>query len=235
VPAQLKPVVGDKTTIVLVQNGVGNEDPFRATLPECTILSCVTWVGAVQNIPGVINHTKSEDMQIGLYPNPNLDNATEKARLDRFAGLLEEGQTVFQVVENIQIQRWEKVVWNAAWNSITTLTMLDTQAWLQSSADAMPLTRKLMAEVIDVAQKCGVPLEYELIDRLISKIMSMPGIGSSMQTDCKNGRPLELDVILGTPVRRGRELGVSIPTMETIYILLLGVNRRLENALSTTS
>ncbi|KAJ9662345.1 hypothetical protein H2198_001479 [Neophaeococcomyces mojaviensis] len=188
----------------------------------------VTWVGAVQNTPGIINHTKSEDMQIGLFPNLQLDGLLEKQRLKNFASLLSEGKTVFEVVENIQIQRWEKVVWNCAWNSLTTLTMLDTQSWLKSSADAMPMTRRLMAEVIDVAQKCDVPIDYELIDRLVNKILAMPGIGSSMQTDCKNGRPLELDVILGTPVRKGRELGVSIPTLETIYILLLGVNKRLE-------
>lgn len=169
-------------------------------------------------------------MQIGLFPNENLEPTKERARLNDFTSLLSEGQTVYQVVDNIQTQRWEKVVWNAAWNSITTLTMLDTQSWLKSSADAMPLTRKLMAEVIDVANKCGVPIEYELIDRLINKILAMPGIGSSMQTDCKNGKPLELDVILGTPVRKGREMGVSIPTVETVYTLLLGVNRRLETA-----
>lgn len=189
-----------------------------------------TWVGATQYTPGVVNHSKSEDMQIGLFPNKNIDPEKEKERLTEFTSLLSEGQTVHQVVDNIQIQRWEKVVWNAAWNSITTLTMLDTQSWLKSSADAMPLTRKVMAEVIDVANKCGVPIEYELIDRLINKILAMPGIGSSMQTDCKNGKPLELDVILGTPVRKGREMGVSIPTVETIYALLLGVNRRLEMA-----
>ena len=189
-----------------------------------------TWVGATQDSPGVVNHSKSEDMQIGLFPNPDLDEAVEKQKLTDFTSLLTEGQTIFQVVENIQIQRWEKVVWNAAWNSITTLTMLDTQTWLKLSPDAMPFTRKLMAEVIDVAQRCGVPIDYELIDRLFDKILAMPGIGSSMQTDCKNGRPLELDVILGTPVKKGRELGVNIPTVEAIYTLLLGVNRRLEDA-----
>ncbi|KAK6368559.1 hypothetical protein LTR64_006713 [Lithohypha guttulata] len=234
VPEQLKPVVAEKTTIVLIQNGVGNEDPFRAAFPQCTILSCVTWVGAIQHSPGIINHTKSEDMQIGLFPSPDIDHTIEKQKLDGFVSLLTEGQTVFQVVENIQIQRWEKVVWNAAWNSITTLTMLDTQMWLKSSSNAMPMTRRLMAEVIDVAQKCGVPIEYELIDRLIDKILDMPGIGSSMRTDCKNGKPLELEVILGTPVRKGREHNVSIPTLEAIYTLLLGVNRRLESARSAS-
>lgn len=172
-------------------------------------------------------------MQIGLFPNPQLDDQLEQERFQRFTSLLTEGKTVFQAVDNVQIQRWEKVVWNCAWNSITTLTMLDTQTWLKSSENAMPLTRKLMAEVIDVAQKCGVPLEYELIDRLINKILAMPGIGSSMQTDCKNGRAMELDVILGTPVRKGRQLEVSIPILETIYTLLLGVDLRLEMARSS--
>lgn len=91
------------------------------------------------------------------------------------------------------------------------------------------MTRKLMAEVIDVAQKAGVPIKHELIDRLIDKILALPGITSSMQVDCKNGKPLELDVILGTPVKKARELGVSIPTLETIYVLLVAINRRLQN------
>ena len=37
----LAPVIDNTTTIVLIQNGVGNEDPFRAQFPNCTILSCV--------------------------------------------------------------------------------------------------------------------------------------------------------------------------------------------------
>lgn len=170
---------------------------------------------------------KSEDMQVGLFSNSQVDETKEHERLQLFASLLEEGGTVFQVVDNVQIQRWEKVVWNVAWNSITTLTMVDTQAWLASSSNATPMSRQLMAEVIDVAQKAGVPLKYELIDRLMDKILAMPGIGSSMQADAKNGRPLELEVILGTPVRKGRELGVSIPILETIYTLLVAIDQRL--------
>lgn len=186
------------------------------------------WVGALQDSPGVVNHTKSENTQIGLFPNPQLDAQKEKERLDLFVSLFKEGKTVYEVVDNIQIQRWEKVVWNVAWNSITTLTMLDTQQWFASSPNAIPLSRKLMGEVIDVARKAGVPIEYDLIDRHMDKILAMPGTRTSMQTDAMNGTPLELDVILGVPVKKGRELGVSIPTLETIYILLLAVNRRLE-------
>jgi 2-dehydropantoate 2-reductase len=169
-------------------------------------------------------------MQLGVFPNPDIDEAVEKQKLEEFSSLLTEGKTVFQVVPNIQIQRWEKVVWNAAWNSLTTLTLLDTHTWLNSSPGAMPLTRTVMREVIDVARACDVPIEYELIDRLIEKILAMPPIGSSMRNDCESGKPMEVDIILGTPVRKAKELSISVPTLETIYVILTGVNVRLIKA-----
>jgi 2-dehydropantoate 2-reductase len=178
-----------------------------------------------------VEHSKSEDTQIGLFPNASVDQSLEQTRLDTFASLLETGQTRFRVLEDIQRRRWEKVVWNVAWNSLTTLTMLDTQTWLRSSAEATPLTRKLMREVIDVGRRCGVELEYDLVDRLMAKINAMPGIGSSMQTDCKNGRPMEIDVILGFPLLKARELGMDTPVLETIHAVLRAVDFRLRTKL----
>jgi 2-dehydropantoate 2-reductase len=178
-----------------------------------------------------VEHSKSEDTQIGLFPNDAVDQSLEQTRLDTFASLLETGQTRFRVLEDIQRRRWEKVVWNVAWNSLTTLTMLDTQTWLRSSAEATPLTRKLMREVIDVGRRCGVELEYDLVDRLMAKINAMPGIGSSMQTDCKNGRPMEIDVILGFPLLKAREFGMDTPVLETIHAALRAVDFRLRTKL----
>ncbi|KAI0146188.1 2-dehydropantoate 2-reductase [Xylariaceae sp. FL1272] len=230
VPEHIAPGVDERTTIVIIQNGVGNEVPFRKRFPGATIISCVTWVGAAQPEPGIVTHTKSEDMQIGLFPNKTVAENLEKERLGKFASLLTEGKTVFQVVPNIQIQRWEKVVWNAAWNSLTAMTMLDTHSWLKSSPSAMPMTRKLMHEVIHVAQKCDVPIEYSLADTLIDKILKMPPIGSSMQNDAKAGKPMEVEIILGYPVSKARELGLSVPTIETIYVILTGMNQRFLKA-----
>lgn len=39
---QLVPAIDEnKTCIAIIQNGVGNEDPFRKAFPKCAILSCV--------------------------------------------------------------------------------------------------------------------------------------------------------------------------------------------------
>ncbi|EFQ33959.1 2-dehydropantoate 2-reductase [Colletotrichum graminicola M1.001] len=227
VPAQIAPAVDeDKSTIVIIQNGVGNEVSFRQAFPHTTIISCVTWTGAAQPQPGLIKHTKSEDMQIGLYKN-DADQGVEQQRLTEFASLLTKGKTVFQVVPDVQVQRWEKVVWNAAWNSLTTLTLLDTHSWLSSSPEAKPMTQCLMREVIDVAKACNVPIGYDLTDKLIGKILDMHPIGSSMQNDFKAGRPMEVDIILGYPYRKGKELGIATPTLDTIYTILTGTNVRL--------
>ncbi|QKX63803.1 uncharacterized protein TRUGW13939_10974 [Talaromyces rugulosus] len=220
-----------KTTIVIIQNGVGNEEPFRDTWPKATIITCVTWTGAIQNTPGYVEHGKNEDMQMGLFPSPLSPSETEKTRLDTFSSLLTTGGTKFTVLEDMPLQRWQKVVWNAAWNSITTMTLMDSRSWLDSSSEAMPVTRQLMNEVIDVGRACGVTtLEHGFVDVLTDRILGMPGIVSSMQTDCKAGRPLEVEVILGYPYRKAKELGLNTPTLNTVYAIVMGIDRRLRDA-----
>lgn len=226
---QLVPVVDEKkTTIVLTQNGVGNEDPFREAFPGCTIVSGVVWVGATQHTPGVVDHQASEDTELGLFSNPMLDFVLEQQRLEDFASLLRDGGTNVQVLENIQTARWKKVIWNLAWNTLTTLTGADVESWLNSSDIAIPITHRLMTEAIEVARALGVPgIEYELADQLIAKVRPMGPLYSSMYHDSRAARPMELEVIVGTPVRKGRELGIAIPTLEIIYAMLLAMDERL--------
>lgn len=102
--------------------------------------------------------------------------------------------------------------------------MVDTQTWLKSSPEAMPMTKKLMWEVIAVARKAGVPMRDELVDEMFERIMGLPGVISSMQKDVKAKNPLEIEVILGVPVRKARELGVPIPILEVIYTLVTAVD-----------
>jgi 2-dehydropantoate 2-reductase len=220
-------VANDSTTFVIIQNGVGNEVPFRALYPRNTIISCVTWVGASQPQAGLIKHTSAEDMQIGLYHDSIADSAVERLRLKNFTALLEKGQTIFQVVEDIQTKRWEKVVWNAAWNPLTTLTLVDTKTWLESSDEAYAMTIRLMREMIDVAQRCDVRLTYDLADELMAKVKTMGRIGSSMQQDAKAGRPLEVDVILGYPVQKAREFEMDTPVLDIVFALTTAVHRRI--------
>jgi 2-dehydropantoate 2-reductase len=197
-----------------MQNGVGNEEPFRQTFPHCTIISGVVWVGGVQKTPGIITHTKNEDTKMGLYPNSSLDPKLERQRLADFATLFKNGGTNYELKENVQIDKWEKCVWNAAWNPLTALTQVDTTTWLHSSPEAMTLTKQLMREMIIVAQKCHVPLKLELAEELVDKVLNVVGATySSMYVDMREGRAMEVEVILGTAVKKAREFGIDVPVL----------------------
>ncbi|KAM0699222.1 hypothetical protein Q7P36_001269 [Cladosporium allicinum] len=268
IPPIFQSVADSNTTFVIMQNGVGNEDPFRSTYPQNTIISGVVWVGATQTSPGLIKHMQAENTEIGLFSNPGSDSGREKSRLENFASIMRQGGTNISVEDNVQVKRWEKVVWNAAWNSIvfrldlhahrgcslqarcsvraittsiavlssahnkltnvqqTTLTFVDTQTWL-ASPEAMEMTKRLMLEVISVGQRCGVPLKNELVDVLMARILGLPGIFSSMYVDAKEGRKLEIDVILGFSMKKAKEFGMDVPTLATLYALLKAVDGRL--------
>ncbi|KAL4946434.1 hypothetical protein BDV06DRAFT_122114 [Aspergillus oleicola] len=223
----LDPVVTDDSTIVVLQNGVGNEDPFRERWPKTTVISGVVWVGASQPTPGIIIHNTSEMTELGIFPNPLISPSVEKERLETFTSLLTSGGTHYRTSEDIQHRRWEKVVWNVAWNAITALTDQDVGSWLDSSPEAVPYTRRLMNEVIAVAGALGVQLEEGLADTLIARAKGLGDIRTSMQTDRESGRLMEIEVILGVPVRRGRERGVATPLLEGLYVLLFAINKKL--------
>ena len=231
VAESLRPVVEEgKTSIVILQNGVGNEEPFHAAFPRCPILSGVVWVGAVVKAPGVIEHFKSEHTTIGLFENPGVALAVQQAMLQRFTDFFKYGNHPFTVKENIQTARWEKVIWNIAWNALTTLTGCDTETWLHSSPEAMSTTKRLMGEAVDVAKACGVPeIEHTLVDTLIEEVLKLGKIYSSMYQDSWAGRAMEVDVILGVPVRKGKEMGVALPTLEAVYALVKAVDLRMES------
>ena len=186
------------------------------------------WVGASQPTPGIVDHGESEHTELGLFPNDALDSDVEQKRLDELASLFRDGGTGIEVLPDIQTARWKKVIWNMAWNTLTTLTGADTEAWLSSSNLSTPITHRLMTEAIEVARALGVPgIEYELADQLIAKVKPLGKIYSSMYRDSLAARPMELEVIIGTPVRKGRELGLAIPTLEAIYAMLLAMDQRL--------
>jgi 2-dehydropantoate 2-reductase len=51
-----------------------------------------------------------------------------------------------------------------------------------------------------------------------------------MALDYENGRPMEIEVILGNTVRAGRREKVAIPVLESLYALMKMVEFRQQKA-----
>ena len=55
-----------RTTLVLIQNGLGVEQPFRLAYPHNTLLSGVAYLPTTQLPNGVCNHSEIERLHLGL-------------------------------------------------------------------------------------------------------------------------------------------------------------------------
>lgn len=63
----IAPVVDIGTSIVLIQNGVGVEEPHRNRFKDNVVLSAVTVVSAAQTSPGVIRQNRWTRISVGPY------------------------------------------------------------------------------------------------------------------------------------------------------------------------
>jgi 2-dehydropantoate 2-reductase len=124
-----------------------------------------------------------------------------------------------KLTDDVVAARWQKAVWNAAFNPISIMGgVLDTAMMLNTPQD-VAFVRQVMREVCDVAAANGCPQPPQLIERMIAGTREMPAYKTSMAVDYENGRPMEIEAILGNVIRAGHRANVPMPALESIYAL----------------
>jgi 2-dehydropantoate 2-reductase len=217
--ALIRPAVGPQTIIVLLQNGLDIEAQVAERYPDHELLSCIAFIAVARTAAGEIHHQSAGSLTLGSYPR----GATPAAQ--RLAAVFEEGGVKCRVVEDIQTARWQKTLWNAAFNPLSILgSTLDT-ATLLGDPESEQLVRALMREVANIAQAAGHPLPANLIDQLIASTRAMPPYKTSMALDLERHRPTEIEAILGNAIRTARRLAVDVPRLEMLYTLARTVER----------
>ncbi|CAN8097929.1 unnamed protein product [Discula destructiva] len=228
-PELIKPAVTpNTTTIVLVQNGIHTEAPFAELFPDNPILSTVVYLPATQIQPGVIEHREIELLHVGTYPA----TSPHKAAASAFADLLTRARASCKLHDDIQAERWSKLLVNASWNSICALTRCRDRQLLdictQAAGEYEGFIRGVMLEIAATAQAYGyAAVDEALVDFQLRRATSrgLPGIQPSMMADALAGRNLEVEAIVGNTVRLAREKGVPTPMLQTIYYLAAGLDR----------
>jgi 2-dehydropantoate 2-reductase len=211
--ALIRPAVGPRTVIVLIQNGVDIEPPIAAAFPDNELLSSLAFVAVGRGAPGQVNHLSLGSLIMGRYPS----GVTPAAQA--LAAAFEAGKVPCKLTENVIGARWQKAVWNAVFNPISILGgVLDTNAMLRTDAE-VAFARSAMQEVCDVAQAAGHPQSPNLIEQMLATTRAMPAYKSSMALDYENGRPMEIEAILGNTVRAARKVGIATPNLDAIYAL----------------
>lgn len=222
----IKPAVSKNTSIVLIQNGIGIEDEFAAVYPDNALLSGVIYMPVTQVSPAVVHHREIELLHIGTYPAEAAPKAKAAARA--FIELVDSTGASVKLHDDVQFERWSKLLVNASWNPICALTRLRDRQLIDTHDDALNFVRDVMLEICAVAQAYGYSgINKDQVDYQIGRasVRGLPGVQPSMMADALAGRSLEVDAIVGNVVRLAKAKGVGVPLLRTIYLLANGLNR----------
>ncbi|KAI9501494.1 hypothetical protein GGI25_002036 [Coemansia spiralis] len=226
-------VTNPKTIILLIQNGIGIEDPFYARYPGNPIVSVVAYIDVSQPSNGVISHGGSISLMMGLFNTSNVayDVAAAQRSVGELSAIWNDNGAVSAVVDNIQAFRWLKLVWNASFNTVAVVSGGNDTHKMLADPRCKELIKNLMLEVYRLGEAAiGEPLPSKLgmnsaddcIDRTNSRETPvMP----SMLMDYLARRPMEHEVILGRPIEIARKLSVDVPYMKAVYAMLVMVEK----------
>jgi 2-dehydropantoate 2-reductase len=211
--ALIRPAVGPRTVIVLIENGIDIEAEIATAFPDNELLSGLAIVGVGRGAPGKIDHQSNGSLNLGRYPSGASPAAEQLAAWFNASGI------ACKVTENVVTARWQKAVWNATFNPISIMGgVLDTAVML-GTEESRAFIRAAMTEVCAVAAAAGHSLHPKLIDQLIAGTRDIPAYKTSMALDYENGRPMEVEAILGNAVRAARKHSVKTPILDTLYAL----------------
>lgn len=237
--ALLEGLVDETTSIVLMQNGISIEQPYRKRFPQATILTSVTNASTAQPEPGFIKHNRWTKFSIGPYlSQPSAEESTANDRNTKFVQLLTDaGISDAESFDHIGMQfvRWHKIAINAAMNPSSVLSGGCGNQALSTEAELSIHTRAVMEEVLATAPKIlnkSFPmkeLKLATVDQVLESVSkNTSGSRPSMWQDWEKGSKMELEVILGNPVRMAREKGLEMPRLQSMYALLRMAQERRE-------
>lgn len=228
IPSLLQPIISPTTTLVLIQNGIQIEEPYSTAFSHNPILSCTTYLPVTQTYPATVEHTVVEHLHVGTYPATNV-SASHKEAAKSFAALIRWGGATCTLHDDIQGERWNKLLINT-WNHICALSRSRDAQFLLASPYALDYVADVMREVTYVAKSEGYPIEEDFIQLTLrgSKNRKLPGVEPSMLADVLAGKSMEVDALLGNVVRIAEENGVDVPLLRGNYALLKALDESLK-------
>ncbi|EXJ94532.1 2-dehydropantoate 2-reductase [Capronia coronata CBS 617.96] len=133
------------------------------------------------------------------------------------------------LVHDVVAARWRKLLWNASFNTLCTLLRISVGE-LQSSPGRAALLEPAMREIAAVATAAGFgeTVSDEIVAAMLDETPASSPFRPSMLVDLEKGRPFELDVILGAPLRVASEYNVPTPVLTQVYELLRVVQWTLQ-------
>ncbi len=212
----IEPWVPPQTTILSLQNGVGNIEILQEIFGSERVLGGVTAEGATLLGTGKIRHAGQGETIIG--PKKGFEGTVEKI-IAAFNGAGFKTRSVNNVDDLI----WGKLIINVGINALTAITRLKNGRLPYISGTRLIL-EEAVKEAVSVARAKNIQLPYaDPVGRVLEVCEATAENIASMLQDVLKRKLTEIDFINGAIVREGKSLGIPTPVNFVLTSLVQAV------------
>lgn len=242
VAAEISPLLGRRTAIVTLQNGVPwwffykLAGPFEgrpvkavdpdgiisASIPNERIVGAVVYPAAELVAPGVVKVIEGNRFTLGEPDNTKSERVRELSDAFAKAGFKAPVST------DIRAEIWLKLWGNAVFNPISALThatLVDICRFPPTRA----LASAMMAEAQAVAESLGLRIRVS-IEKRIAGAEAVGAHKTSMLQDIEAGRAPELEALVGSVVELARLTETPTPAIDAVYACTRLLAKTLDDA-----
>lgn len=210
----IRHLINDDTYVLTLQNGLGNVEKINEFFDLSKIIVGITTHPSEFIAPGHIRSFGS-----GITKIISADGKMNYM-LDTIYSIFNSSGLPCEISLTIYKDIWKKLAFNVALNSIGCVTYL-TNGGIGSTNEGRLLVRKVIEEVVSVANKKGIDITVdEIMDSVENAIVNHKHHLGSMLQDVLAKRPTEIDTLNGAVVNEAKRLGMAVPTVETLYYLV---------------
>jgi len=182
---------------------------IAANIPADSIVGAVVYPAAELVAPGLVKVIEGDRFSLGE------PDGAKSERVRAVSEALTRGGLKAPVSSDIRAEIWLKLWGNVVFNPVSALTHA-TLADICRFPATRALAAAMMAEAQAVGEKLGVRVRIS-IERRIAGAEAVGAHKTSMLQDVESGRPLELEVLVGSVVELARLTETPTPAIDAVY------------------
>lgn len=217
-------VTPGKTAIVLSQNGINIERPLLGRFPSNPLISSVAYTGATETAPGKIYNDDPDCQKIGAFANPQVPQDVADAAAKSYVAIYNPHGKLDVVYDaDVPKARWRKIMYNGSFNPVSSILRMDTPRMRMSKHVIDDLIVPLMGEIRAIAKAAGVEIQENAETHVLHQDPNDTAFKPSMCQDYEKGNLMEVENLVGEPLREADRFGVPAPTLRIIYGIMKGL------------
>jgi 2-dehydropantoate 2-reductase len=215
---RVAPMVGLGTAVLTLQNGVDSVSELASLLTERPVVGGTTYMATALTAPGIIEQTGTHRRVVFGEVFGTLPRLSE--RVVRIRDAMAEADIQAEAVPDGRVPIWEKFIFLVSLAGFTGAARLPIgPLWADPEIRAQFL--EASREIEHLARAEGVDVAPDVLERIARYVETIPGsMRSSLLIDLGQGKPIEVEALQGSVVRRAAHAGVPAPITTTLYTVL---------------